>query len=168
MYKRESFYTSLHPCLSVEKVKTWPVKLLQVSDPDKAVLDLEQEVGGLCLRRFVDDTTTVPEHLRIPLDRLETYFNQQLNLHSSGTDMQLHFVNICKEYSVHSILHSYTLSKFVKNFSIHSILHIHMYMQSLSKLPGSRSPLHLIEFQCPLCAMIWFGHILPFQTFSNK
>lgn len=125
MYKKESFYTSLHPCLSVEKVKTWPVKLLQVSDPDKAVLDLEQEVGGLCLRRFVDDTTTVPEHLRIPLDRLETYFNQQLNLHSSGTDMQLHLVNICKEYSMHSMLH------------------IHMYMQRFSKLPGSRSPLHL-------------------------
>lgn len=73
--------------MSFENIKSRLVKLLQVSDPDKAVLDLEQEVGGLCLRRFVDDTTTVPEHLRIPLDRLETYFNQQLNLHSSGTYM---------------------------------------------------------------------------------
>ena len=57
----------------------------KVTDPEKAVLDLEQEVGGLCLRRFVDDTTTVPEHLRFPVDRLQKYLNQQLNLHSSGS-----------------------------------------------------------------------------------
>ena len=57
----------------------------KVTDPEKAVLDLEQEVGGLCLRRFVDDTITVPEHLRFPVDPLQKYFNQQLNLHSSGS-----------------------------------------------------------------------------------
>ncbi|XP_052713124.1 acyl-CoA dehydrogenase family member 10-like isoform X2 [Crassostrea angulata] len=69
--------------VNLKAAKQLGIRTIKVSDPDKAVLDLEQEVGGLCLRRFVDDTTTVPEHLRIPLDRLETYFNQQLNLHSS-------------------------------------------------------------------------------------
>eukprot|EP00105_Crassostrea_gigas_P020077 XP_011438766.1 PREDICTED: acyl-CoA dehydrogenase family member 10 isoform X1 [Crassostrea gigas] len=69
--------------VNLKAAKQLGIRTIKVSDPDKAVLDLEQEVGGLCLRRFVDDTTTVPEHLRIPLDRLETYFNQQLNMHSS-------------------------------------------------------------------------------------
>ncbi|XP_062594298.1 acyl-CoA dehydrogenase family member 10-like isoform X4 [Saccostrea cucullata] len=68
--------------VNLKAAKALGIRTIKVTDPTKAVLDLEQEVGGLCLRRFVDDTTTVPEHLRIPMDRLETYFNQQLNLHS--------------------------------------------------------------------------------------
>ncbi|XP_022343722.2 acyl-CoA dehydrogenase family member 10-like [Crassostrea virginica] len=69
--------------VNLKAAKALGIRTIKVTDPEKAVLDLEQEVGGLCLRRFVDDTTTVPEHLRIPVDRLQKYFNQQLNLHSS-------------------------------------------------------------------------------------
>ncbi|XP_056005639.1 acyl-CoA dehydrogenase family member 10-like isoform X2 [Ostrea edulis] len=69
--------------VNLKAAKAMGIRTIKVTDPDKAVLDLEREVGGLCLRRFVDGTTTVPEHLRIPMDRLETFFNQKLNLHST-------------------------------------------------------------------------------------
>ena len=57
---------------------------LQVNDPDQAVRDLEAELGGLCMRCYKDDTITVPKHLEINMDKLKSYLNWALKIHSKG------------------------------------------------------------------------------------
>ncbi|CAC5387428.1 ACAD10 [Mytilus coruscus] len=53
-----------------------------VTDPDQAVRDLEKELGGLCMRCHKEDTVTVPKHLEINMDKLKSYLNWALKLHS--------------------------------------------------------------------------------------
>lgn len=58
------------------------IRTIKVSDPDQAVRDLEAELGGLCMRCYKDDTITVPKHLEINMDKLKSYLNWALKIHS--------------------------------------------------------------------------------------
>jgi len=58
---------------------------LQVSDPDEAIAELEREVG-LTLRGFAEGTSSVPERLRIPIDKLKQFLKSSLNLQDKGNN----------------------------------------------------------------------------------
>ncbi|KAJ8312770.1 hypothetical protein KUTeg_010143 [Tegillarca granosa] len=58
------------------------LKTIKVLSPEQAVKDLEEVLGGKCLRCFVEGTTTVPKHLEIPMNKLKSYLNWALKLHS--------------------------------------------------------------------------------------
>ena len=55
----------------------------QVENIDKAVRDLETEVGFGC-QGYMEGTTSVPNRLKLDMKKLKSYLNWVLKLHSKG------------------------------------------------------------------------------------
>ncbi|CAG2206175.1 ACAD10 [Mytilus edulis] len=68
--------------VNVKSARQLGIRTIKVTDPDQAVRDLEKELGGLCMRCHKEDTITVPKHLEINMDKLKSYLNWALKLHS--------------------------------------------------------------------------------------
>ncbi|XP_046584444.1 acyl-CoA dehydrogenase family member 10-like [Haliotis rubra] len=68
---------------NLKQAKELGIRTIKVEDPDQAVLALESELG-LSLRGYVAGTASVPPHLALPVDSLESYLQSHLNLTSQG------------------------------------------------------------------------------------
>ncbi|XP_076106919.1 acyl-CoA dehydrogenase family member 10-like isoform X2 [Mytilus galloprovincialis] len=68
--------------VNVKSARQLGIRTIKVTDPDQAVRDLEKDLGGLCMRCHKEDTITVPKHLEINMDKLKSYLNWALKLHS--------------------------------------------------------------------------------------
>jgi len=66
---------------NVKMARQLGIRTIKVSDPDQAIADLEKEVN-LPLRCFVEGTTSVPQRLIIPVDKLKAYMQSTLGLNS--------------------------------------------------------------------------------------
>ena len=64
---------------------------LQVESIDKAVKDLESEVGFTC-RGYMEGTTSVPDRLKLDYKKLKSYLNWTLKLHSKGEGIQFIYI----------------------------------------------------------------------------
>ncbi|KAK3084795.1 hypothetical protein FSP39_019149 [Pinctada imbricata] len=66
--------------VNLKAAKSLGIRTIKVTDPDIAIRELEEELGGMCLRCYIEGTSTVPKHLQIPVDRLATYLSTQLHI----------------------------------------------------------------------------------------